>query len=75
MQKGVYDKLSSKPKTTKRIIKQYAEFCLRDDMAQKYWYANFECDVSGDIQKPFMCVIHNQNGTIIEGFRGENYSK
>ena len=40
-----------------------------------YWYADFECDVSGDIHKPFMCAIHNQDGTIKEEFRGENCNK
>ena len=40
-----------------------------------YWYADFECDVSGDIHKPFMCVIHSQDGTIKQEFRGENCNK
>lgn len=30
MPEGIYDRLSAKPRTIKGIIKQYAEFCLRD---------------------------------------------
>ena len=37
-----------------------------------YWYADFEADVSGDIHKPFMCVLQSQNGKINKEFRGEN---
>ena len=35
MPKGVYDRLSAKQRTIKGIIKQYAEFCLRDNIAKK----------------------------------------
>ncbi len=37
-----------------------------------YWYADFEADVSGDIHKPFMCVLQSQNGKINKEFRGED---
>ncbi len=36
-----------------------------------YWYCDFEADVSGDIHKPFMCVIQSQNGKINKEFRGD----
>ena len=35
MPKGVYDRLSAKPRTIKGAIKQYVVFCLRDDTAKK----------------------------------------
>ena len=35
-------------------------------------HADFEADVSGDIHKPFMCVLQSQNGKINKEFRGEN---
>ena len=35
-----------------------------------YWYADFEADVSGNIHKPFMCVLQSQNGKVNKEFRG-----
>ena len=35
MPKGVYDRLSAKQRTIKGVIKQYVEFCFRDDIAKK----------------------------------------
>ena len=40
-----------------------------------YWYADFEADVSGNIHKPFMCVLQSQNGKINECFKGETCNK
>ena len=36
-----------------------------------YWYADFEADVSGNIHKPFMCVLQSQNGKVNKEFRGD----
>ena len=36
-----------------------------------YWYADFEADVSGNIHKPFMCVLESQNGKVNKEFRGD----
>ena len=33
MPKGIYNRTTCKPRTNKNIIRQYAEFCLRDDIA------------------------------------------
>ncbi len=33
MPKGVYNRSPSKQRTNKNIIRQYAEFCLREDIA------------------------------------------
>ena len=35
MPKGVYDRATAKQRTNKNIIRQFAEFCLRDDIATK----------------------------------------
>ena len=35
-----------------------------------YWYADFESDVSGKIHKPFMVVLHSQDGRVKKEFRG-----
>ena len=36
-----------------------------------YWYVDFEADVSGNIHKPFMCVLQSQNGKVNKEFRGD----
>ena len=33
MPKGIYNRTTAKPRTTKNIIRQFAEFCLREDIA------------------------------------------
>ena len=33
MPKGIYNRTTAKPRTNKNIIRQFAEFCLRDDIA------------------------------------------
>ena len=33
MPKGIYNRTTAKPRTNKNIIRQYVEFCLRDDIA------------------------------------------
>ncbi len=33
MPKGVYNRSTSKQRTSKSVIRQYAEFCLREDIA------------------------------------------
>ena len=33
MPKGIYNRTTAKPRTKKNIIRQYVEFCLRDDIA------------------------------------------
>ena len=33
MPKGIYNRTTAKPRTIKIIIRQYAEFCLLDDIA------------------------------------------
>lgn len=35
MPKRHYDRTASKPRTNKGVIKQYAGFCLREDIAQR----------------------------------------
>lgn len=40
-----------------------------------YWYADFESDVSGDIHKPFMCVIQSSDGLISKTFSMDNVVK
>lgn len=40
-----------------------------------YWYADFEADVSGNIHKPFMCVLQNDSGSINITFKGEKCGK
>ena len=35
MPKGVYDRATAKQRTNKNIIRQFAEFCLRDDIAKQ----------------------------------------
>ena len=32
MPKGIYNRTTCKPRTNKNIIRQYAEFCLREDI-------------------------------------------
>ncbi len=59
----------------------YKENCFKFTKTKKvstepsYCYAHFECDVLSDINKSFMCVIHNQDGTNNKEFRGENCNK
>ena len=35
MPKGVYDRATAKQRTNKNVIRQFAEFCLRDDIAKQ----------------------------------------
>ena len=35
MPKGIYNRTTAKQRTNKNIIRQYAEFCLREDIAQQ----------------------------------------
>ena len=35
MPKGVYDRTTSKQRTNKNVIRQFAEFCLREDIAKQ----------------------------------------
>ena len=37
-----------------------------------FWYADFECDTSGEIHKAFMVVVQNKDGDICREFRGED---
>ena len=39
------------------------------------WYADFECDVSGKIHKPFICVLQSLNGETNKEFIGEDCDK
>ena len=36
---------------------------------QKIFFADFESDVSGDIHRPFLCVLQNENGTETKVFK------
>ena len=58
------------------------EFCLKlikpkkvkeapEKVENTYWFADFETDISGDIHKPFMCCLQNEQGTIKKCFKGE----
>ena len=40
-----------------------------------YWYADFEADTSEECHRPFMCVLHKDNGKIKKEFRGEGCDK
>ena len=33
------------------------------------FFADFESDVSGDIHRPFLCVLQNENGTETKVFK------
>ena len=35
MPKGVYDRATAKQRTNKNVIRQFAEFCLRDDIVKQ----------------------------------------
>lgn len=47
MPRGVYDRTAAKTRTTKSTIRQFAEFCLRDDIATQL----------ESIEEPWMLAI------------------
>ena len=67
--------LEYNPKTCTQLIKpdNHKKKSLKTSRKDPtYWYADFEADVSGDIHKPFMCVLQSQNGKVNKEFHGEN---
>ena len=44
---------------------------MRDDKKEnrKIYFADFESDVSGEIHRPFLCVLQNEDGTETQIFK------
>ena len=47
------------------------KYCTKgkDEKQKDIFFADFESDVSGEIHRPFLCVVQNINGTVTKIFR------
>ena len=62
--------LDYNPKFCTQLIKPHS-YPKLTKFEVSYWYCDFEADCTQKVHKPYLCVLHSEDGKIKKGFKGE----